>query len=206
MKRLFPHFVAPVALVVLSVVAGCSSDNPSGSNTAGTSAGGAASAGRAGSTSSAGTLSAGGAGAGGTAAGGSAGAGTAGSSAGAGTAGSAAVPATFTSIKGLIAMKCASGAGCHTEPGNPLQMPSDDKLYATVTTHMTANCGQLVNKASPAQSAIVKLLQGDCGGTPRMPFQSCLDGEVWVSEDDACLSPTKIASIQAWIASGAPQN
>jgi hypothetical protein len=126
-------------------------------------------------------------------------------SAGAGTAGGSAVEASFATVKTMIAMKCSSGSGCHTEMGNPLQMPQDDKLYTTVTTYMTANCGMLVNKANPSMSAIVKLLQGSCGGTPRMPYMLCFDGDTDVGPDAPCIPPDTIAAIQAWITKGAPQ-
>lgn len=205
MKLLSSHFVAPVVLAVSSVLSGCSSDAPSG-GTAGSSPGGASSGGKAGS--SGGSVSGGGAGAGG--AGGSAGsisvAGSAGAgTAGAGTAGAAggsSIPATFATVKGIISMSCF-GNGCHGQEGNPLQLTvtDDAKLYMTLLTHMTATCGAMVNKANPAESAIVKLLKGPCNGTDRMPFQMCFEGDT----DYPCVSPDNIAAIQAWIAKGAPQ-
>ena len=226
MKLLFPHFIAPVALAALSVVAGCSStDNPAASGGAGsTSSGGAAAGGKAGSTSSgggssagaggtsaggsAGSLSAGG-GAGSLSAGGSAGSLSAAGSAGTGTAGGSAVEASFATVKKMITMKCSAGSGCHTETGNPLQMPDNAALYTKVTTHTTMNCGMLVNKAMPAQSALVKILQGDCGTppktTPRMPFQACIEGDTDVGPDAPCIAPDTIAAILSWITKGAPQ-
>jgi len=227
MKLLSSHFVVPAFLAALSSLAGCSSDNPAAGNTAGSSPGG--STGKAGSAgsgvggaSTAGTgaggantagASVGGAGASagsagsGTAGAGTAGTGTAGSgTAGSGTAGGAAVEASFAMVKDVINSTCF-GNGCHSQEGNPLQMKIDDKLYATLTTHVTMNCGKLINTASPADSAIVKLLKADCGTaapkiTPRMPWDKCFQDDP--SSEEFCVPPAKIAAIQAWIAKGAP--
>jgi len=91
--------------------------------------------------------------------------------------------------------------------GNPLQMKVDASLYGTLTTHMTMNCGKMVDIANPADSALVKVLKASCGTapnvTPRMPFQVCMDGDT--DPDSPCIQPDKIAAIQAWIAKGAPQ-
>ncbi|HET7540005.1 MAG TPA: hypothetical protein VFK05_09035, partial [Polyangiaceae bacterium] len=191
--------------------AGSSSGGAAAGGTAagGTAAGGAPAGGSAGSVSvagSAGSVSAGGS-AGGSSVGGSAGSVSAAGSAG--TGGGAAVEASFATVKNMIKMKCSSGAGCHTEPGNPLQMPDNDQLYTKVTTYTTQHCGALVNKTTPAQSAIVKVLQGECGTgnmtTPRMPFQSCVVGDTDVGPDAPCIPPDTIAAIQTWIAKGAPQ-
>lgn len=206
MKLLSSHFVAPVALALLSVLAGCSSDNSVPPGTSGASPGGASSGGKSGSAgSSGGSVSGGGAGAGGSAGivgvAGSAGAGTAGAGT-AGAAGGTSVPATFATVKSIISMSCF-GNGCHGQEGNPLQMTvtDDAKLYTTLLTHMTATCGAMVNKANPAESAIVKLLKGPCNGTDRMPYQMCFEGDT----DYPCVTPDNIAAIQAWIANGAPQ-
>jgi len=107
-------------------------------------------------------------------------------------------------------MSTCFGNGCHNQEGNPLQMPIDDKLYGKLTAHTTVNCGKLINTASPADSALVKVLQGDCGPmprtkantTPRMPWDRCFDGDV---DSEFCVAPAKVAAIQAWIAKGAPQ-
>lgn len=110
--------------------------------------------------------------------------------------------ASFATVKGII-MKSCFGNGCHGQEGNPLQMKLDDTLYTTLTTHMTMNCGMLVNKASPADSALVKLLKGSCNGTERMPFGTCFDGDT--PEDNAgCVPTADVNAIQAWIAAGAP--
>ena len=76
-------------------------------------------------------------------------------------------------------------------------------LYGKLTTHVTKTCGKLINTASPADSAIIKLLKADCNGTMRMPYQSCWDGD---PQDQApCVSSANLAALQAWIASGAPR-
>lgn len=138
----------------------------------------------------------GGAGAGG--AGGS-NAGSAGAAVAAGAGGGSSVPATFATVQRIISMQCF-GNGCHSQEGNPLQMKVDSSLYNTLMTHLTATCGKLVDTTNPASSALVKVLQSDCNGTPRMPFQMCFsDG------DPGCVVPEDIAAIQAWIAKGAPQ-
>jgi hypothetical protein len=211
MKLLSTHFAAPAILAVLSITAGCSSD-PATGGSAGSSPGGASSGGKAGSAGSSGGSVSGGAGGAVAGAGGSAGsisvAGSAGAgTAGAGTAGSAggaAIEASFATVKGIIMPSCF-GNGCHSQEGNPmiLEINDDAKLYATLTTHVTQNCGKLVNVASPADSALVKVLKASCNGTPRMPFQTCQDGDT--DPDSPCIQPDKIAAIQAWIAKGAPQ-
>jgi hypothetical protein len=85
-------------------------------------------------------------------------------------------------------------------------MKLDDKLYGILTTHETLNCGKLINTANPPDSALVKVLKGDCGTPPnitrRMPEDQCFEGDV---DTELCVSPTRIAAIQAWIAKGAPQ-
>jgi len=214
------YFVAPAILAALSILVGCSSDGSGGNSTAGAGPGGAS--GKAGSAgASAAGATAAGASSGGTAGsvaggssssagGGSGGASSAGGGSGGastgGTSGGAAVEATFATVKSIIQASCF-GAGCHSEMGNPLQMKVDASLYGTLTTHMTMNCGKMVDIANPADSALVKVLKGSCGTppnvTPRMPFQVCMDGDT--DPDSPCIQPDKIAAIQAWIAKGAPQ-
>ena len=221
MKLLSSHFVAPVVISALSLaaaVAGCSSDQSPASGTAGSSPGAAGSGGKSGTAGSGGSATVAGAPGGG--AGGSAGAGTAGTgtggagtagagTAGAGTAGAgtagggSTAAASFATVKTMINMSCFGG-GCHGEAGNPLQMEIDDKLYTTLMNHTTGHCGKLINVASPADSAFVKLLLADCGGTPRMPYHSCWDGDK--PEDNPTCVPTEtVDAIKAWIAKGAPQ-
>jgi hypothetical protein len=116
------------------------------------------------------------------------------------------VEATFAHVKGVIAKSCF-GAICHDLAENPLQLKPESSLYATLTTHVTMNCGKLVNLTSPADSALVKILQGSCGTTKktdRMPYMTCFEGDT--SDDNpSCIPAVDIAAIQAWIAKGAPQ-
>jgi len=203
MKLLSSHFTAPVVFVVLSFAAGCSSDNaPAGSGGA-TAAGGSSSGGKAGS--SGGSVSVGGTSAGGTAPA-AGGMNTGGSAPGTGG-GSTGATASFADVKAIITKSCF-GNGCHGQEGNPLQMGMESSLYTTLTTHVTKNCGMLVNKASPADSALVKILQKSCGTAPnitdRMPLGMCADGET-PEESAGCVPTADVAKIQAWIASGAPQ-
>lgn len=77
---------------------------------------------------------------------------------------------------------------------------SDDELHTLLRSHVTQNCGQLVNLANPPESALVKLLKGPCGNSDRMPAGKCFeDGE------EGCVTPANIAAIEQWIANGAPQ-
>ena len=204
-------FAVPATLLAVLLLANCSSDPapapPASAGSTSATAGSAGKAGVAGSGGSAGGgASAGGASAGGPSAGGSsAGAGTA----GAGTAGGAAVDATYATVRSLLGgTKCNGGNGCHGQEGNPLPMANDDKLYGTLMSHTTKNCGKTINVASPADSALIKLMLGDCGTapnvTPRMPREQCWDGDK-PEENEYCVPTATVAAVQAWIAKGAPQ-
>jgi hypothetical protein len=215
MKLLSTHFVAPAVLTALSFIAGCSSDAPAPSNSAGaagSSAAGAPAGGKGGAVGStggsggsvAGGASAGVAGAVSTAGGGSGGT----SAAGAGTGGGDAVPATFNTVKEMIRLTPCTGGTCHGVEFVPLHWTADDPmLYEIVTTHVTKNCGKLVNVANPADSALVKVLLGSCGVAPnitaRMPFQACWDETP--QTEYPCIPPATVAAIQTWIANGAPK-
>jgi len=84
-------------------------------------------------------------------------------------------------------------------PGNPLSLQDDANLYTNLTTHISQACGNIpvVNPCKPDESALIKLLQGPCGTTPRMPYQCAGDG---------CIPANYIAAVSQWIANGAPQN
>ena len=215
-------FAVPATLATVLFLVNCgSSDEPGTPGTAGAPATGGSSSGTAGKAGSAGS-GVSGAGAGGAAAGAGGAAGSAGSgvsgggaaggsvgaagSAGSGTAGGSTFEASFATVKAVIETTSCLGSGCHGGEGNRLEMKVDDKLYGTLTTHVTLNCGKLINTASPADSAFIKVLQGDCGTppnvTPRMPQDKCFQGDV---DTESCVNPGKIAAIQAWIAKGAPQ-
>lgn len=117
--------------------------------------------------------------------------------------------AGFITLKGIIANMTCSGGGCHDDPGNPLQLRgvSDTVLYMTLMTHVTPFCGKVIDTANPAQSALITMLTGTCpaivsktSGADRMPFAKCNE-----DGDPGCVSPADIATIQQWIAGGAPQ-
>jgi len=208
-------FAAPPILAAGLLLVNCSStDTPAGGNSGGTPAGGAsttagAGGSKAGATSGGGGSNAGGqstsgSSSGGAAAGSSGASGSGGAGAGTGGAGIAGSaggpPATFATVKSIISLQCF-GSGCHSETGNPLQLTMDGAtLYPKLLAYTTTNCGKLVNTASPADSALVKVLKADCNGTPRMPFQMCPE-----DDDPRCVTAENVAAIQAWIARGAPQ-
>lgn len=176
--------LAVPAFAALALLANCGTEDPVVANAGG-------------SPTTAGATATGGSVSGGSAAGGSAGSGVGGSAGG--TASSGGATASFGTLKGVLQMSCFGGI-CHDLPEHPLQLKLDEKLYTTLTTHMTKHCGPLVKPGSPQDSALVKLLKGPCGETARMPLDKCSqDG------DEACVSAANIALIEQWIASGAPQ-
>ncbi len=116
--------------------------------------------------------------------------------------------ASFNTVKEMIRLTPCTGAGCHGEEGTPMHWgPDDPKLYELVTTYTTTNCGKLVNVANPADSALLKVLVGECGTAPnitgRMPYGKCFVGDG--PEVESCVSPAKIEAIKQWITKGAPQ-
>jgi hypothetical protein len=194
-----PNLATPALLAAVLLIVSCSADNlpeavsSGGAPMAGQSSGGyASSAGAAGSSAVGSGGAAGLGGSSGTSTGGAAG-----SSSGGGAGGGAIEP-TFGMIKGLIQTSCFGGV-CHDLSEHTLPLTVDDKLYTTLTTHMTKHCGPVVKPGSPQDSALVKLLKGPCGETDRMPYGKCnQDG------DEGCISPEIIAAIEKWIANGAP--
>lgn len=132
-------------------------------------------------------------------------------SGGATAGGAGAVPATFATVKmafggGGGIMPC-SAAPCHgvngvAPPDHPLELhPTDDqRLYTTLLSYVSKACNnmKMVEPCKPAQSALVTILKGSCGVTPRMPF-GC------TSEADDCIPADYIAAIETWIANGAPR-
>ena len=182
-----------VLLALGAGLAGCAGDDGVTPATGGTSALGAAgSAGGGGSAGSAGATPAGSAGLGG-------GSGGSGGSAGSGGSGGGAIEPTFAMVKDVIKTSCFGGV-CHDLPEHTFKLILDDKLYTTLTTHMTKTCGPVVKPGSPQDSALVKLLKGPCGETERMPLNKCSE-----DADEACVRPEYIAAIEQWIAKGAPQ-
>ena len=143
--------------------------------------------------------------------------GSGGSGAGAGAGGSAgatgvtsAIPATFATVKLVLGggggiMPCAA-APCHgvngmAPPKDPLELPptNDDQLYKNLTGYVSKACNdtKLVTPGNAAQSALLTILKGPCGKTPRMPF-GCTEG-------DDCIPDEYIAAVKQWIEAGAPR-
>lgn len=199
MKLPLSIFAAPAIVATLSLLAGCNGqDDPAPANIGGSPAAGtSAVTGGSGGMGSAGVGSAGIGGVGG-------------SSAGVSGSGSA-IPATFATVKLVFGggggiMPCAA-APCHgvngmAPPDNPLELPTNDdqQLYTNLTSHVSRACDntKLVTPGDPAQSALVRILMGPCGLTPRMPY-GCSE------EAGDCIPEEYVAAVARWIADGAPQ-
>jgi len=139
------------------------------------------------------------------------GSGSPGATAGGATAGAGAgaIPATFETVKlvfggGGGVMPC-SAAPCHgvngvAPPDHPLELhPTDDqKLYASLMSYVSKACNntKLVEPCNPSRSALVSILKGPCGATPRMPY-GC------TTQADDCIPSEYIAAVEQWIANGA---
>lgn len=91
----------------------------------------------------------------------------------------------------------------------PLRLVQDEGLYAELTSHVSAKCGNLkaVEPGSPESSAILKVLKEGCADVtppdepiPRMPF-GCVQNEF----ENTCVDDAHIATIEQWIADGAPE-
>jgi hypothetical protein len=104
-------------------------------------------------------------------------------------------------------MPC-SAAPCHgvgglAPPAMPLELPptDDQQLYTNLTSYVSQACGglKLVEPGNPAQSALLTILTGPCGMTPRMPY-GC------EPESGTCIPDEYIAAVRQWIANGAPPN
>lgn len=111
------------------------------------------------------------------------------------------IPATFDTLKLVIAETTCFGAGCHNDDQNPLNLRVDDELYTRLRTLVSESCGDLpvLNPGKPQESALVRILKGPCGETARMPL-GC------VEDDDAnCVPGEYVRAIERWIAAGAPQ-
>ena len=191
-------FAAAVTVAVLSLLASCSGqDDPGSANISGSLAGGTSPA----------SGGSGGLGSGGLSSGVSGGGATT-----TGASGSVStIPATFATIKLVLGggggiMPCAAapchGVGGKAPPDNPLQLPptNDQQLYTNLTSHVSKACNntKVVNPGNPAQSALVTILKGPCGMTPRMPYGCSAEG-------GNCIPDEYIAAVTQWIANGAPQ-
>jgi hypothetical protein len=119
---------------------------------------------------------------------------------------SGSIPPTFATVRlvlggGGAVMPCAA-APCHATggmapPGRPLTLQDTPALYATLTSYVSSGCGdiKLVNPGKPDESALLKILRGPCGATPRMPY---------MCSGDACIPDEYIAAISQWVANCAP--
>jgi hypothetical protein len=147
--------------------------------------------------------------------GGSGGLGVAGGGSGAPAAGASGtgstIPPTFETVKLVLggggpitpcfAAPC-HGVGGAAPPTKPLELPpnNDKQLHTNLTSYVSAACGntKLVTPGNPAQSALVTILTGPCGMTPRMPYGCSADA-------GDCIPDEYIAAVKQWIANGAPQ-
>lgn len=188
MKLRFSSFIAAAIVAILSPLPGCS-DNPDD-----TGAGGAGGT-DAGST-SAGVSTSSAVGSGGSGGAGSTSASTGGDGGSTGS-GSGQAP-TFETLHFVIQNACF-GAGCHNDDMNALDLMIDEELHMRVSSHTTKNCGALVNLDNPEESALIKILKGPCGATPRMPLECVNDG------DAKCIPPDYIEALTQWIADGAQE-
>ena len=125
--------------------------------------------------------------------------------------GDSGIPATFDTVKLVLGgggniMPCAA-APCHgvngmAPPGRPLELPpnNDQQLYTNLTSYVSVACGnvKLVSPGNPAQSALIKILSGPCGMTPRMPYGCSADA-------GDCIPDEYIAAVTQWIMNGAPR-
>jgi hypothetical protein len=124
---------------------------------------------------------------------------------------SATIPATFETVKLVLGggggiMPCAA-APCHgvngmAPPDHPLELPptDDQKLYTNLMSYVSKACGnaKLVEPCNPSKSALVAILNGPCGMTPRMPYGcSPTAGD--------CIPEEYVAAVSQWIANGAPR-
>jgi hypothetical protein len=101
-------------------------------------------------------------------------------------------------------MTCAA-APCHglhgmAPPTHPLELPTNDDalLYTNLTTYVSKACNntKLVTPGDPSQSALLKILRGPCGMTPRMPYGCTEDA-------GDCIPDDYIAAVEQWIKNGA---
>jgi hypothetical protein len=123
---------------------------------------------------------------------------------GGGGSGGAGIPPTFATFKYVVTNTnppCVA-SDCHgMGTANPLTLAVDDGLYMRLTTTMVPNCGNIpvITPGNTQRSALVMLLKGPCGDTPRMP-NGCVEDEFGSN----CLPNEYIAAIEQWIALGAP--
>ncbi|CAN97086.1 MULTISPECIES: hypothetical protein [Sorangium] len=190
MKLRFSSFIAAAFVAILSPLSGCSDDpDDTGAGGAGGTDAGSTSA----SVSASSAVGSGGAGGAGST---SASTGTGGDGGSTGS-GSGQAP-TFETLQYVVQNACW-GAGCHNDEMNPLDLMIDGELHTRVSSHVTKNCGNLIDTGNPEESGLIRILKGPCGGTPRMPLECVSDG------DAACIPPDYIEALTQWIADGAQE-
>ena len=207
MKHRVANITSSAIVAVLAALAGCGESAPDTGSMGGSAAAGTGGASGGSGAGAAGLIAAGvgGGGTGGMSTGGVSGGGS-GSGA---TGGDNSIAPTFDTVKlvlqgGGAIMSCAA-APCHgvngmAPPTDPLELPpnNDQQLHTNLTTYVSKACSntKLVTPGNPAQSALLTILAGPCGITPRMPY-GCTD------QDGNCIPDEYIAAIEQWIASGA---
>ncbi|WP_437587566.1 hypothetical protein [Sorangium sp. So ce1000] len=104
-------------------------------------------------------------------------------------------------IRTVVVDAHCSDASCHNGEAKPT-LQDDETLYTTLTTHISAGCGNLpvVTPGDPERSALVKLIKGPCGTVERMP-RGCNPAS---GPEYTCLPPEYIDAIEQWVALGAP--
>lgn len=110
---------------------------------------------------------------------------------------------TFETVKAVMDFGCY-GAQCHDLEEHPLHLKgTDEEIIETMKTHMVQKCdgALVVNTASPADSALVRVLSGACGDIPRMP-PTCMGCDQY-PDNTSCIPDDYIQAIQQWIADGA---
>lgn len=192
---MMPRFTLPVTAIIVAIappLAGCADHADRSPAGIGGSAGASAALGGASGLGTAGQVSCSAASSGGSNAGGT-------------------IPPTFETVKLVIQgggpVQTCSAAPCHgvngmAPPGRPLALPTNDdqQLYTNLTSYVSTACGnlKLVSPCDPAGSAILKILRGPCGMTPRMPYMC-------TAQDGNCIPDEYIAAITQWITNGAPK-
>ncbi len=107
----------------------------------------------------------------------------------------------FETVRVMFEGVPCSGSNCHNGGRNHFQVGKPaDELYSYMMSFRTLECGKLIDKANPAESALVKYLRGPCGGIERMPQFKCVE-----DSDEWCVPEYYIAAIEQWIADGAPR-
>ena len=140
-----------------------------------------------------------GAGTSGAALGGAAGSGGATSNGGAAGSSGASLRASYATVREMVDLVCGN-ASCHGGE-HELFMRDDEKLYGTLTTHVSMGCGNrlLVKPGFPQESAFWLVLGAECGSVPRMP-NGCIPAE------GTCIPQDYVDGVEQWIESGAPDH